>query len=85
MPTASQDPAPVQETALSVGELPFEGTGTVCAVQEVPFQPSAAALKSVSSPTTSHEVAEVHDTPLSAMRLAEVIPDDQDVPFQMST
>jgi hypothetical protein len=75
----------VQEIAVSSGELPFGGAGTACADQEAPFQPSAAALKSVPSPAASQEVDEVQDTPLSDLRLAEVCWADQDVPFQMST
>jgi hypothetical protein len=63
-PTASQASAEAHDTLLSTVWVAPDGAGTGCAVQVVPFQPAAKALKLVPRPpTASQALAETQDTP----------------------
>ena len=81
LPTASHESAAVHQIPLRKA---LTGPGVAWAVQEVPFH--AAALSPVGpEPTTSQELAEMHDTPLTCENPVTAGPADQDDPFQIAT
>jgi hypothetical protein len=76
LPTAAQAVLDVHDTPFSVATLAPRGLGARWIVHVAPFQTSARALLAewiavvANPPTAAQNVFDVHDTPLSSVRVA---------------